>query len=206
MEAVDTTVLDWLSDLAAGGERSKRLEAEGKQRLSRRIGVLQKELHRLQSEQTRLEEETEDRIRELTRTDVPKVRSSIETSLVTLQKRTQQNSDKRLYLDKTLEELRGLSSPKTSLLTPYTVQIQSIRDAPPEAKKPGLQKLFASLILDETHIKTALSGVYRTGPDSSTIAPAPPVGRVSNFLLRARDCRGSGDVHGVQDLTLCFAW
>jgi len=157
--AVDTLVIDRLTDLVSGGKHAERLEAEGTLRLSRRINVLQKASQGIQTEHKQLEEETEDRIRELTRTSDERVRQSIRKSLLTLQTRTEQDNENQLYLDRTLTELKALSSPKTSLLSRYTPEIRSILDAPTGARKPGLQRLFASLVLDETHIITVLAGV-----------------------------------------------
>jgi len=64
MQAVDTTVLDCLSDRPSDGGRFERLEAEEKLRLSSRSQVIQRELQRFNTERMRLEDETEDRNRE----------------------------------------------------------------------------------------------------------------------------------------------
>ncbi len=120
-----------------------------------RTAALRKELQRLQDEQTKLEEATEDRIRELAGTNDKRVRDSIQKSLVTLQKRTEQDNENRLRLDCTLDEVKALTSSKTRLLDPYTASIRSVLDSPEEARKPGLRSLSASLILGETHIETA---------------------------------------------------
>ena len=41
-------------------------------------------------------------------------------------------------------------------------------------RKEAIQDLISSLVLEETHIKTALRGVYHSGPCSTAIVPAPP--------------------------------
>jgi len=52
------------------------------------------------------------------------------------------------------------------------------RRAPRKRQKNDLPGLIASLTLEETKMKLALSGVNRKEPVRQMLAPAPPIGRV----------------------------
>jgi hypothetical protein len=58
---------------------------------------------------------------------------------------------------------------------------------PANLQKKGLKKLICSLILQETQIKVALSGVNLKEPVRVVFASSPLIGPISNILLHSQD-------------------
>jgi hypothetical protein len=58
---------------------------------------------------------------------------------------------------------------------------------PANLQKKGLKELISNLILQETQIKVALSGVNLKEPISAVFASFPPLGPATNILLHKHD-------------------
>ncbi|UCB45804.1 MAG: hypothetical protein JSV25_16650, partial [Spirochaetota bacterium] len=63
-----------------------------------------------------------------------------------------------------------------SLFGEYSSWIHSVMKKPANLQKKGLKELISSLILQETQIKVALSGVNLKEPVSAVFASSPPAG------------------------------
>ena len=175
-EVAQGLVLGWLHDIAANSERFRELQAQGRERLGRQIGELRDSLKGLEAEGAALKEQVELRIQELTRTKVEAVRDSIEKSIVDLGQRQKDLEEKRLLADHAVCELESIVQDDGDLFSAYSWRIRTVLDGPAEGLKAGLQGLIASLLLTDTQIKVALSGVPLREPVRLLFAPSPPEG------------------------------
>lgn len=178
---VHRLVLDWLRDIAADGEHFETLRREGVKRIDQRIEELSRELKRIDDENTALLSQIDARIDELTRTETPTVRHSIETSITRLEKQRTEEREKRLYVENEKKHLEYLRSASENLYGDYQQAIQETLEAVndrshPEKARKALKCLIASLVLTENGIKIALSGsVNRKALGSTVYVFAPPV-------------------------------
>ena len=118
----------------------------------------------------------EARIRELTRTKAEAVRDSIEKSITDLGQRQKEIDEKRLFAYHAIRELESIVQDDGDLFTAYGRRIRKVLDGPAEGLKTGLQGLIASLLLADTQIKLALSGVPLKEPVRLLFASSPPEG------------------------------
>lgn len=166
-------VLDWLKDIEANGEKFQQLGEEGKKRIRKRIAYLRESFKELETEEIDLKDKIESRIQELTRTSSKVVRDSIEKSIIELEQERKENKEKRLCVNNTILELENLIFEDQNLFSEYSGWIQEVLNQPENGIKKGLKDLIASLILQETQIKVALSGVNLKEPVRVVFASAP---------------------------------
>jgi site-specific DNA recombinase len=171
---VQDLVLDWLRDIAANGERFRQLQEKGKERIRRRIVELTRALVRLEAEVVSLKKRIEEYIQELTRTDTEVVRNSIQNTIVDLEAQKEQLGEKRVFVNHSIEELNRILSNDTDQFAEYSRRIHEVLNQPPDLMKNGLQVLLASLILDTTEIKLALSEGPLKEPVRMVFVSAPP--------------------------------
>ncbi len=135
-------------------------------------------MEQLDVEQVALQNDTEARIRELTRNNAEKVRESIERSILTLEKQKEKNSRKQSSLIHEPAEFYETASQAGKMFKSTSNEIQKMLQSHPSESKLALCKLLSGLEIGETNTKVVLSSVNHSGPCSSAFAPAPPVGRV----------------------------
>lgn len=186
-ELVHSLIFGWLEDLATDGTYYKQLQEDGKQRIADDISCVQEELQRLETEKTAIAEQIETRIQELVKTDSEIVRSSIEQSIEKLEAGRLEIDGKVSYINRYLLELesfrkngtdlyKGLKSKIRDVLELVENQPENMDKQTRERSKAEMRRLFAFLQLQETQIKTALSGVHLKEPVSKVFAPSPPLG------------------------------
>ncbi len=175
-EVAQDLVLGWLKDIAGNGERFRELQAQGGERLGRQLGELRDSLKGLASEGAALKKQVEARIQELTRTKAEAVRDSIEKSITDLGQRQKEVDDKRLFADHAIRELEYIVQNDGDLFSAYSRRIRKVLEGPAQGLKDGLQGLIASLLLTDTQIKLALSGVPLREPVRLVFASSPPEG------------------------------
>jgi len=81
-----------------------------------------------------------------------------------MEKGRKENDEKRLSVHHTILELENLTSKNESLFGEYRSWIHGVMKKPANLQKKGLKELISSLILRETQIKVALSGVNLKEP------------------------------------------
>ena len=175
-EVAQDLVLGWLQDIAGNGERFRELQAQGRERLGRQIDELRQSLKGLESEGAALKKQVEARIQELTRTKAEVVRDSIEKSITDLGQRQKELEDKRLFADYAVRELESTVQNDGDAFSAYSRRIRKVLDMPAEGLKAGLLGLIAGLLLADTEIKVALSGVPLREPVRLLFASSPPEG------------------------------
>jgi hypothetical protein len=84
-----------------------------------------------------------------------------------------ENAEKRLSVYHRILELENLISKNETLSGEYSGWIHRVMKKPANLQKKGLKELIFSLILQETHIKVALSGGNMQEPVSAVFAPSP---------------------------------
>ena len=178
-------VLDWLRDIASNGERFQRLHEEGVRRIENRVAELRKAFTKIDTEQTSLLTQIDARIDELTRCSAESVRRSIETSITRLENTKEEKRQQRLYIEHEIRQLEAAST-ATDLFSCYQNAIQKGmrlvgEDRQDDEAKIAFKGLLASLTLQETGIKIALSGgVNRKALGSTLFVVTPPHGRSAN--------------------------
>jgi site-specific DNA recombinase len=175
-EVAQGLVLSWLRDIAGNGEKFRELQTQGRERIGRQIGELRGSLKGLESDGAALKEQVETRIQELTRTKAEAVRDSIEKSIIDLGQRQKELEEKRLFANHDVREMESIVQNDGDLFTSYSRRIRKGLDGPAEGLKDGLQGLIASLLLTDTQIKLALSGVPLREPVRLVFASSPPEG------------------------------
>lgn len=174
-------VLDWLRDIASNGERFQRLHEEGVRRIENRVAELRKAFTKIDTEQTSLLTQIDARIDELTRCSAESVRRSIETSITRLENTKEEKRQQRLYIEHEIRQLEAAST-ATDLFSCYQNAIQKGmrlvgEDRQDDEAKIAFKGLLASLTLQETGIKIALSGgVNRKALGSTLFVVTPPHG------------------------------
>jgi len=126
---------------------------------TQKIAFLQNSLKELETEEADIKEQIDARIQELTKAKSEVVRDSIEKSIIELEQGREENGDRKLGVHHTILELENLISKNESLFGEYSGWIHSVMKKPTNLQKKGLKELISSLILRETQIKVALSGV-----------------------------------------------
>jgi hypothetical protein len=175
-------VLDWLRDIAGDGERFEKLRIEGVKRIGQEIEELSKEIRQLEDGSISLLSQIVARIDELTRTETPSVRQSIETSITRLEQQRTEEGQKRLYVQAEKKHLKGLRTMARNLYGDYQQAIRRTLgtandDQQPDDARKALWGLLASLTLTEKGIKIALSGgVNRKALGSTLFVVAPAHG------------------------------
>ena len=129
-----------------------------------------------ESEGAALKKQVEARIQELTRTKAEVVRDSIEKSITDLGQRQKELEDKRLFADYAVRELESTVQNDGDAFSAYSRRIRKVLDMPAEGLKAGLLGLIAGLLLADTEIKVALSGVPLREPVRLLFASSPPEG------------------------------
>jgi chromosome segregation ATPase len=168
-------VQGWLQDIAAYSERFRELQAQGRERLSRQIGQLRQSLKGLESEEAALKEHAEARIQELSRTRAEAVRDSIEKSIVDLGQRQKGIEENWLFANHAVRELESILENDGDLFAAYGRRIRRVLDASTEELETRIQGLIANLLLTDTQIKVALSGVPLREPIRAVLVPSPQV-------------------------------
>ncbi len=156
-EMAQELVLEWLRDVASNGEKFRELEAQGRERIAKRIGELRKEVGKLGAELTGVGRQIEARIQELTRAKSELVRESIEKSIVALEEERKDTAGRQALIDHSVTDLEGLVSKDKSLFSEYRGRIQQVLKKPEDEKKPALAGLIASLLLQDGGIKIGSS-------------------------------------------------
>ena len=136
----------------------------------------------------------ENRIHELTKTNSDIVRQTIEKSIIKFEELKKENEEKRLYVNHTIQGLKKLLFNDENLFADYSSRVREVLDLQPtnmedgsirvpenqkmapETLKNAFKDLLASLILEETAVKIALSCVNKKALCSSVFASAPPHG------------------------------
>ncbi|MCX7038121.1 MAG: hypothetical protein NT005_03160 [Spirochaetes bacterium] len=169
-------VLAWLCNVASNGERFRELDAQGKERIERHIGELRGSLRGLETESVALQERVEARIQELTKTKAEAVRESIEKSIIDLRQRKKELEEKQALVIESTRQMESILENESDLLTSYSRWIRKVLDRSGEALKLGIQGLISSLLLMDTEMKLALSGVPLKEPVRVAFSAAPPAG------------------------------
>jgi DNA invertase Pin-like site-specific DNA recombinase len=175
-ETAQELVLAWLRNVASNGERFRELEAQGKKRIEHHIGELRGALRGLESEGVALQERVEARIQELTKTKAEAVRESIEKSIIDLGRRKQELDEKQALVIESIREMESLIENEDDQFTRYSQWIRKVLDQSGEALKLGIQGLISSLLLMDTEMKLALSGVPLREPVRLLLVSSPPAG------------------------------
>ena len=186
-EITQGLVFDWLRDIEKSGDKFQQLEEQGRERITQKIDFLQDSLKELETEEADIKKQIDTRIQELTKAKSEVVRDSIEKSIIELEQGRKENDEKRLSVYASISELENLTSKNESLFGEYRSWIHSVMKKPANLQKKGLKELISSLILQETQIKVALSGVNLKEPISAVFASSPLIGPISNILLHSQD-------------------
>ena len=152
------------------------MEQQGRERITQKIAFLQDSLKELETEVADIKEQIDARIQELTKAKSEVVRDSIEKSIIELEQGRKENDEKRLVIHHTILELENLTSKNESLFGDYSGWIHGVIKKPTNLQKKGLKELISSLILQDTQIKVALSGVNLKEPVRVVFASSPPAG------------------------------
>ena len=175
-EITQGLVFDWLKDIEGNGEKFQQLEEQGRERITQKIAFLRDSLKELETEEADIKEQIDARIKELTKAKSEVVRDSIEKSIIELEQGRKENDEKRLSVYASISELENLTSENESLFGEYSGWIHGVMKKPANLQKKGLKELISSLILQETQINVALSGVNLKEPVRVVFASAPPAG------------------------------
>jgi site-specific DNA recombinase len=175
-ETAQELVLGWLRDVASNGEKFRELEAQGKKRIEHHIGELRSSLRGLETESVALQERVEARIQELTKTKAEAVRESIEKSIIDLRQRKKELEEKQALVIESVQKMEAVLWNEDDLFSGYSGWIRKVLDRSGEALKLGIQGLISSLLLMDTEMKLALSGVPMKEPVRVSFAFAPPAG------------------------------
>jgi site-specific DNA recombinase len=175
-EMAQELVLAWLRDVASNGERFRELEAQGKKRIEQCIGELRGSLRELETEGVALQERVEARIQELTKTKTEAVRESIEKSIIDLRQRKKELEEKQTFVIDAIRQMESILKSQEDQFTRYSRWIRKVLDRSGEALKLGIQGLISRLLLMDSEMKLALSGVNLKEPVRVAFAFAPPAG------------------------------
>ncbi|MFW6138460.1 MAG: hypothetical protein ACOC7U_04725, partial [Spirochaetota bacterium] len=97
-------------------------------------------------------------------------------SIIELEQARKEGEEKQLSVYHTISELENLVSKNESLFGEYSRWIHNVLKKPVNLQKKALKELISSLILRETQIKVALSGVNLKEPVRIVFASSPPAG------------------------------
>lgn len=175
-EMAQGLVLAWLRNLASNGERFQELEAQGKKRIERHIGELRESLRGLDTESVALQERVEARIQELTKTRTEAVRESIEKSIIDLRERKKGLEEKQTLIIDAIHQTESILKNQEDQFTRYSRWIRQVLDQSGEALMLGIQGLISRLLLMDSEMKLALSGVPLKEPVRVAFVFAPPAG------------------------------
>jgi site-specific DNA recombinase len=175
-EMAQELVLVWLRDVASSGERFRELEAQGKKRIEHHIGELRGSLRELETESVALQERVEARIQELTKTRAEAVRESIEKSIIDLRQRKKELDEKQALVIESIRQMESILENESDLFTSYSRWIRKVLDQTGERLKLGIQGIVSRLLLMDTEMKLALSGVSLKEPVRVAFVFAPPAG------------------------------
>jgi site-specific DNA recombinase len=175
-ETAQELVLGWLRDVASNGERFRELEAQGKKRIERHIGELRESLRGLDTESAALQDRMEARIQELIMTRAEAVRESVEKSIIDLRHRKKELEEKQTLVIESMRQMESVLRNEDDQFTRYSRWIQKVLDQSGEGLKLGIQGLISRLLLMDTEMKLALSGVPLKEPVRVVFALAPPDG------------------------------
>ena len=175
-EMAQELVLAWLRDVASNGERFRELEAQGRKRIAHHIGELRESLRGLETEGAAIEERVEARIQELTKTRTEAVRESIEKSILDLRQRKKGLEEKQTFVLDAIRQTESILKSQEDQFSRYSRWIRKVLDQTGEGLKLGIHGLISRLLLMDTEMKLALSGVGLKEPVRVAFAVAPPAG------------------------------
>ncbi len=175
-EMAQELVLAWLRDVASNGERFRELEAQGRKRIAHHIGELRESLRGLEAEGAAIEERVEARIQELTKTRTEAVRESIEKSILDLRQRKKGLEEKQTFVLDAIRQTESILKSQEDQFTRYSRWIRKVLDQTGEGLKLGIHGLISRLLLMDTEMKLALSGVDLKEPVRVAFSFAPPAG------------------------------
>ena len=167
-------VLAWLRDVASNGQRFRELEAQGRKRIARHISELRESLRSLETEGAAIEERVEARIQELTKTRTEAVRESIEKSILDLRQRKKGLEEKQTFVLDAIRQTESVLKSQEDQFTKYSRSIRKVLDQTGEGLKLAIHGLISRLLLMDTEMKLALSGVNLKEPVRVMFAVAPP--------------------------------
>ena len=182
-------VLGWLRNIANNGEHFEKLRGEGKQRIQRRIEELRRAVTETESELQRLTDQIDARIDTMTKATSDSVRQTIEESIDRFSALQEEKRQLQAFTEQEIDRLETLKQDPAAYdeyqqrITELLQIVDTESSATPHDKRVAVRKLIASLVLKETEIKVALSGVNRKGPVSTVSCFAPPVGLKANGNL-----------------------
>jgi site-specific DNA recombinase len=179
-EMAQELVLSWLRDVASNGQRFQELEAKGRKRIAHHISELRESLRSLETEGAAIEERVEARIQELTKTRTEAVRESIESSILDLRQRKKELEEKQTLVLDAIRQMESVLKSQEDQFTKYSRWIRKVLDQTGESLKLGIQGLIPSLLLMDTKMKLALSGVNLREPVRVVFSVAPPVQQKAN--------------------------
>ena len=167
-ELAQELVLAWLRDVASNGQRFRELEAQGRKRIAHHIDELRESLRSLETEGAAIAERVEARIQELTKTRTEAVRESIEKSILDLRQRKKTLEEKQTFVLDAIRQTESILKNHEDQFTRYSRSIRKALDQTGEALKLSIQSLISMLLLMDTAIKLALSGI---GPKEPVRVP-----------------------------------
>ena len=173
-EMAQELVLAWLRDVASNGQRFRELEAQGRKRIAHHIGELRESLRGLETEGAAIEERVETRIQELTRTRTEAVRESIEKSILDLRQRKKGLEEKQTFVLDAIRQTESILKNQEDQFTRYSRWIRKVLDQTGDGLKLSIHELISRLLLMDSEMKLALSGVGLKEPVRVPFAVAPP--------------------------------
>jgi DNA invertase Pin-like site-specific DNA recombinase len=166
--------LAWLRDVASNGPRFRELEAQGRKRIAHHVGELRESLRSLETEGAAIEERVEARIQELTKTRTEAVRESIEKSILDLRQRKKGLEEKQTFVLDAIRQMESILKTQEDQFARYSRWIRKVLDQTGEGLKLGIHGLISRLLLMDSEMKLALSGVNLKEPVRVAFAFAPP--------------------------------
>ena len=175
-------VLGWLRNIADNDKQFEKLRKEGEKRIERRIEELRRATTETDRELQIITEQIDARIDTMTKATSETVRQTIEESINRLSALQEEKRQLQAFTEQEIDRLESLKDDLAAhddyrqCITETLQTIDTNSDTTPHDKRIAIKDLIASLVLEETQIKVALSGVNRKGPVSTVSCFAPPVG------------------------------
>ena len=158
------------------GPRFRELEAQGRERIAYHIGELRESLRGLETESAAIEERVEARVLELTGTRTEDVWQSIEKSILDLRQRKRALREKQTFVLDAIRHTDTILKSQEDQFTRYSRWIRKVLDRNGDGRKLGIPGLISRLLLMNSEMKLALSGVDLKEPVRVAFAFAPPAG------------------------------
>jgi hypothetical protein len=147
---------------------------------------LEEERLRFEAEKADIDEQIEISIQELVKTKSETARKTIEKSIENLETERQEANEKTAYVNRVISNIENQVK-NVDLFGEYRKHILDVMamvgksagksgENGTESVKAAVKSLVSVLILQDSAIKIALSGVNHSGPRSSVFAPSPPLG------------------------------